>query len=130
MQLLALSAEAAFLDQDTEQAGELLCKAAKLGRQVCTHQALAAEIVGSPELSDLFEQSRKQMPEVEKAINALQEARIRHAVPDAPPEAPRRLPFNLRISMLGQEEYVRDGESISSSAWRSAKGRELFLYLL
>lgn len=39
-------------------------------------------------------------------------------------------PTALRVRALGRVEVRRDGELISSSAWRFARPRELFLYLL
>jgi DNA-binding SARP family transcriptional activator len=38
--------------------------------------------------------------------------------------------YQLRVSTFGREQAERDGTIIESSAWSSARARELFLYLL
>jgi DNA-binding SARP family transcriptional activator len=97
-------------------------------RHLFSRHQIVAEIVHQPNLRKwLIEHSRLVQP-LKPSVDALVSAQVDN---DFMPE-----PFfgtnvyQLRAYTFGREQVVRDGMLIETSAWSSARARELFFYLL
>lgn len=130
-QALILCAVAA-LGNDDETTAQMHLKAAlEAARNLSSMQPLAAEVFHTPALHDLS----PDMPGYAIFMRDFNKLRDAHytSVQISAGSGANLIPqdtYSLRVCTLGTESIERDGTKIPSSAWRAAKAREIFLYLL
>ncbi len=135
LRVLALCAHIALLGSDMDIAEDYLDRALDVAEEVGSAQLVAVEIVHSPLLESVVSAAPRRYGMFRDAVKALREARRKSDRRTRPITRPITQPiaphtYSLRVHSLGPETIERDGKPISSSEWRAASAREVFLYLL
>ena len=127
--VLALCVNIALLNQDPEAASQFLQSILRLVQDDGCVQPLAAETVHNVVLRSFIARYETRYPLIRDAIQKLEEAQV-PPEPETAGDALLTAVYSLRIHTLGHSQIERDGELIGSSAWQTAKARELFFLLL
>jgi DNA-binding SARP family transcriptional activator len=127
---LALCAQVALQESDTQAAASYLQSAVDLARQIGTTQPLVLEIIRAPRLEQFLNAHHSRYKALLRDVTMVRDLQISQLDAVQVADSDRgATTYSLRILSLGQERVFCDGEPINAISLRRI-GRDLFFYLL